>query len=271
MPVDPAVEAVWVTANDKLHAPFTLAALRAGKHVLVEKPMATSVAEAEAMAHAARAGGKVLRVGHHQRFVPVYARLRDELAAGRIGALRYARFQFFYGHFDEDAARRPSRGSLAGSGGCWVLKELGSHLFDLLRFCTGEEARVAGALLATQRYSVETDDAASVLVLLSSGAIGVIDVSAAAHGWTDSVELFGSAGWVRGDGIWMGNGQLGWSDGTVDRFSLDERLTPYFDLLADFVGAVAGQGGGRAATGEDGTAVLTFVEQALDLHRRAAG
>ncbi len=259
---DPKVDAVWITVKDALHAPMTIAALEAGKHVLVEKPMTVSVADADVMVAAARKAGRVLHVGNHQRMRPVYRLLRSELADGRIGKIRYARFHFFFGNFSNEIAEAPSRGSLEGSGGCWVLKEFGAHMVDLLRYCTGQEPAVVSSLLKTQRYAVETEDAATITLELSEGGIAIVDVSAASHGWTHTIQVHGSEGWVHGDGIWRGHGQLTWSDGEVSRFSLDDELTPYFDQFVDFTAAVRGEPS-VGATGEDGRAVLKVVEAAL--------
>jgi len=89
----PAIEAVDICLPTGLHAPAAIAALGAGKHVLVEKPMALDGAAADAMLYAARAGGRILMVGQTLRFFPVYRVLADAVRSGRIGAVRTAVFR----------------------------------------------------------------------------------------------------------------------------------------------------------------------------------
>ena len=90
---DPATEAVDICLPTGLHAPAAIAALRAGKHVLVEKPMALDGAAADAMLEAARAGDRILMVAQVLRFFPVYRVLRDAVRSGRVGAVRAAMFR----------------------------------------------------------------------------------------------------------------------------------------------------------------------------------
>lgn len=90
---DPDVDAVDICLPTHLHAPATLAALRNGKHVLVEKPMALDGASCEEMIAEARRSGRVLMVAQVLRFVPSYRALRELLAAGKLGAVRSAVFR----------------------------------------------------------------------------------------------------------------------------------------------------------------------------------
>jgi len=82
---DPAVDAVYVATPNALHAEQAIAALAAGKHVLVEKPMALDVEAAEAMVAAAATAGRVLAVGFHLRFHPAHGALREMVAGGELG------------------------------------------------------------------------------------------------------------------------------------------------------------------------------------------
>jgi predicted dehydrogenase len=90
---DPDVEAVDICLPTSLHLPAALAALRAGKHVLVEKPMALDVAQCEQMIEAAKKAGKILMVAQVVRFWPDYAAARDILRSGRLGPVKTALFQ----------------------------------------------------------------------------------------------------------------------------------------------------------------------------------
>jgi predicted dehydrogenase len=264
---DPAVDAVWIAAHDPLHEPIGLRCLNAGKHVLMEKPLATSAAGARRLIAAAEQAGVVLRVGCHQRFRPVYAQLREIVAAGELGDLGFASLQFSW-EFNEERVNGSWRATLHDSGGGWVLKEFGAHLLDLMLWWTGGPAEVRGAVLATRRHAVETEDSAAVLLALHGGAIGTIEVSAAMTGRTHAVHLQGTRGWVRAQDVWRGEGTLQRSDGALIQYAHEGFLAPYVAQLADFAGAVDGEPG-VGADGHDGLAVLEVVEAALAAGRPA--
>ena len=88
---DPAVDIVYVSTTNELHRPQTLAAAAAGKHVLCEKPLALTVAEAREMVAACRAAGVVMGTNHHLRNAATHRAMRDAIAAGRIGRPLFAR------------------------------------------------------------------------------------------------------------------------------------------------------------------------------------
>ena len=90
---DPAVDAVDICTPTSLHKPLALRALAAGKHVLVEKPMALSGADCDEMVRAAEAAGRVLMVAQVLRYFPEYARARAEIRSGRLGSVRAATFR----------------------------------------------------------------------------------------------------------------------------------------------------------------------------------
>jgi myo-inositol 2-dehydrogenase/D-chiro-inositol 1-dehydrogenase len=125
---DPSIEAVVIATPNALHAPLGLAALNAGKHVLLEKPMALTLADCEALIAAAKAAGRVLTIGHELRVSLQWGRIKALLSENAIGAPRHASVSLF---------RFPYR---TGSGnwrydrtavGSWILEEP-VHFFDLL-------------------------------------------------------------------------------------------------------------------------------------------
>src|SRR5690606_17211115 len=88
--IDPAIDLVIVATPDHLHAEICLAALRAGKHVLVEKPLTTSLAEADEIIALEAASESMLMVSFNHRWIPAYAQAHSEITAGRIGRPRLA-------------------------------------------------------------------------------------------------------------------------------------------------------------------------------------
>src|SRR6202011_1506182 len=91
---DPSVDAVFVSTPNNLHAQHSIAALRAGKHVLCEKPMAVSVGEAQEMVTAARSSGVQLGVGFHLRHHELLVEARGRILNGDVGEILYATAQF---------------------------------------------------------------------------------------------------------------------------------------------------------------------------------
>jgi predicted dehydrogenase len=252
---DETVDAVWVAAHDALHEPLGVACLDAGRHLLVEKPMAATAAQARSLLAAAERAQRVLRVGCHQRFRPSHRALRELVTSGALGDIGIAKLHFGW-EFADVRLAGSWRSTLAASGGAWVAKEFGAHLLDLLLWWTGGGGTLAGAVLETRRWEVETDDNAALLLRLGGGGIGIIDVSAAIAGRTSAVELYGTLGWARALDLWRGNGYIERSDGTRTDYHQDDLLAPYLAQLEDFAAAVAGE----PSTGADGTAGIAVLE-----------
>jgi predicted dehydrogenase len=213
------VQLVDICAPGDLHAPIAIAALEAGKHVLCEKPLANTLAEAEAMkaaADAAYSGGTRAMVGFNYRRVPALALARQLVEQGRIGSLRHLRAVYLQDWLaDADAPLTwRMRAERAGSG---ALGDLGAHIVDLARYLTGEELTGVGALSATfvterplaggpdagpvgtgtgGTGTVTVDDAVVFTAKLASGALASFEATRYATGRKNSlrIELNGSAG-----------------------------------------------------------------------------
>jgi predicted dehydrogenase len=145
------VQLVDIGAPGYLHAPIAIAALQAGKHVLCEKPLANTVAEAELMSAAADAAfpsGARAMVGFNYRRVPALALAQRLVAAGRIGTLRHVRAVYLQDWLvDPDSPLTwRMQAEQAGSG---ALGDLGAHILDLARFLTGDEIAGVSAISAT--------------------------------------------------------------------------------------------------------------------------
>lgn len=178
------LDAVVVSSPDDLHYPMTMAALAAGLHVLCEKPMALTAADARAMlARAAEAGVKHM-VNFTWRTTPTYQYMRELIAEGYLGLPYQCAFRFDAGfgrqgdyrwRFD----RRRANGALGGSG---------SHMADLARWLIGDIAAVSATLSTfVHRPGVDNqppdpaNDAATLALRFANGAQGTVAVSAVAH------------------------------------------------------------------------------------------
>ncbi|MGM0847330.1 MAG: Gfo/Idh/MocA family protein [Bacillota bacterium] len=173
------VDAVSVCTPNYLHAPISVAALKAGKHVLCEKPMATSTAEAEEMIGAAEAAGKKLMIAHNQRFVPSHEKAKKLIENGEIGKI-YS-FRSAFGHGGPEGWSADGKDS-------WFFKkdeafigamgDLGVHKTDLLRYILGEEFSEVGSFIETSsKEKADVDDTAVCVLKTESGVIGTLAAS----------------------------------------------------------------------------------------------
>ncbi|MGY1643587.1 Gfo/Idh/MocA family protein [Geodermatophilus sp. SYSU D00703] len=212
------VDLVDVCTPGDTHAEIAIAALDAGKHVLCEKPLANTVAEAEAMAEAAaRAAARGVRsmVGFTYRRVPAVGLARQLVAEGRLGQIRHVRAQYLQDWIADPAAPMSWRleKDKAGSG---ALGDIGAHIVDLTQYITGERLTGVSALLETfvkQRPlpvssgslsgvggdevgEVTVDDAAAFLGRFTGGALATFEATRFALGRKNAIriEVNGSAG-----------------------------------------------------------------------------
>ncbi|MFG7944686.1 Gfo/Idh/MocA family protein [Streptomyces cacaoi] len=195
------VHLVDVCTPGDSHAEIAVAALEAGKHVLCEKPLANTVAEAEAMAaaaHAARARGQVAMVGFNYRRTPALALARAMIAAGRAGTVRHVRVQYLQDWLvdPEHPLEWRLRRELAGSG---ALGDLGAHAVDLAQHLTGSLLTAVSAQTETfvrerplsggGTGPVTVDDAAVFTGRLDSGALASFEVTRVAAGRKNALRI----------------------------------------------------------------------------------
>lgn len=174
----PEIDAVSVCLPNYLHAPVTIAALEAGKHVLCEKPMATSIEEAEAMNLAAKKFGKTLMIAHNQRFVASHQRAKELIDIGEIGKI-YS-FRTAFGH------PGPERWSIDGRNSWFFEKDkafigamgdLGVHKTDLMRYLLGEITEVGSFIDTSAKENTVVDDNAVCILKTENGVIGTLAAS----------------------------------------------------------------------------------------------
>jgi predicted dehydrogenase len=197
------VDLVSITTPPHLHHPMTMAALAAGRHVLCEKPMALSVAEATEMRDGAVRAGVVHAIDHELRFNPNRRKVRRLIADGFVGRPRHVLLTL----------ANPGRRDPALAWGWWfdatrgggVLGAVGSHQIDLLRYWLGEIEGVSGTVETFVperpdpdgggRRPVTADDYTSFALRFASGAVGIVLLSVvAAHATGPRIELWGAEG-----------------------------------------------------------------------------
>lgn len=205
-----SVDAVYIATPNVFHAPLALAALKQGKHVLLEKPFAMNAAEAESVVSAARESGRVFTVGMNQRFRPDVQRVRALVASGSLGNVYHAKAYWLRRAGIPKLGTWFGKKSLAGGG---ALLDIGVHMLDLALHVTDNfrPVSVSGHVQTVfgQRglgeggwgYSdvtengFDVEDTASALIKLENGATLSLEVSWAAHQAENTrwnLELFGS-------------------------------------------------------------------------------
>lgn len=271
MLADDGVDAVWICSPNSQHAEDVQRSCAARKHVLVEKPLATTAADIEAAAAAASRAGVVLRVGFQHRFRPAHLLLRHLVADGRVGRIGFVRIHRFWTwpYFPGlDPAGPPEwRRHRATSGG-WVINDIGSHLLDLMLWLTNAPGEFAGGLLASQGFNFETEDSAAVLVRLGLNGIGIMETSNSNQTAGSRIELCGAQGWIRADDTLTGAGSVITHDGYRHDFAPVGPLDAYTLELADFVAAVNGSPG-NGADAAAGLSVSRIITAAMAEAARA--
>jgi predicted dehydrogenase len=188
---DPAVRAVYVATPAFLHAPQTTHSLRAGKHVLCEKPMAMNEAEARSMVQTAEETGCTFGVAYYRRAYPKVQRAKQLLEAGVIGKPVLAELTCHEGR-DETPGHRSWLLDPAQAGG-GPLYDIASHRIDVLNFLFGQPLRASGHLSnAVHHYAVE--DNATVMIDYPGGVRGIVDVRWHSKVRRDECRIRGSEG-----------------------------------------------------------------------------
>ncbi len=203
---DPSIDAVSVCTANHTHAAITIQALQAGKHVLCEKPMATTLEDCQAMVDAANKTGKVLVIGQNQRLTKTHKKARELIRNGEIGQIIGFRTTFGHGG--------PETWSIDPGKNTWffdkniavmgAMADLGIHKTDLLLFLTDQKIVETTAHLTTidkrgaDGELIKVDDTAICVYQLENGAIGTMTASWTFYGPEDNTTIiYGTKGIMR--------------------------------------------------------------------------
>jgi len=206
MLADPAIDAVSVCAANHVHAEISIAALRAGKHVLCEKPMAITRAECEAMVEEADKAGRFLMIGQNQRLAKAHVKARELIAQGAIG--KVLTFRTIFGHCG------PETWSVDPGKNTWffdktkaamgAMADLGIHKTDMIQYVLDSRIVRTQALLTTLDKRDATggligvDDNAICIYQLENGAFGTMTASWTYYSAEDnSTVIYGTKGQLR--------------------------------------------------------------------------
>lgn len=191
---DGSIDAVSVCTPNSYHAPITIAALKAGKHVLCEKPMSISPEEGINMIEAARKADRFLMIGHNQRLADAHARAREILDSGELGRIISFRTTFGHGGPETWSADKGNHTWFFKKNEAFVgaMGDLGVHKADLIRWLIRDEIDEVKAFVTTsdkkneKNELIEVDDNAVCILRSRSGIIGTLTASWTYYGDEDN-------------------------------------------------------------------------------------
>jgi predicted dehydrogenase len=289
------IEAVAIVTPNHLHAPAALACLKAGLHVICDKPLTTTLAQALELRAAAHASDLIFAVTYNYSGYPLVRHARAMIAAGELGEIRLVQVQYAQDWLTEpleatgqkQAAWRtdPAR---AGEGGC--IGDIGTHAFQLAHFVTGAQPQSLLADLSTFVPGRRVDDNAQILLRYANGARGALWASQVAPGNENNLALrvYGTRGGIE----WRQEhpNQLAWTPfgeptrmvarGTAQMNTAGARVTripaghpegyleAFATIYSEVAVAIEARRSGTAGdsmfpTIDDGVAGVAFIEAAI--------
>ncbi|MFD8378388.1 Gfo/Idh/MocA family protein [Streptomyces sp. NPDC059679] len=279
---DPAVDSVSIAVDHAQHAALATAALEAGKHVLVEKPLALDPRDGTALHALAKRTGRVLSVVSQHRYDPVVTAVRDWIAAGLLGHLVSGTVSLQCGRDADYYAQSYWRGTWAGEGGSALVNQ-GYHALDVTRWlCGGLTVAGAAAGRTAPRGGMETEDTLAAVLRAPGGALLTYHVTVASGiTWRTRIELIGTEGSVLFDLDHPGTLHLaegGDALRAAARAVIDREAEPapvgigYYGIshrrqIADFAAAIR-DGHVMAASGEEGLYTLRLLDELYRSARR---
>ena len=195
MLADESIDAVCICTPSGFHADQAEQALRAGKHVVLEKPMALTAADAARVCRAEEESNCMATVIFQSRFFEDFIRVRDLIRSGAFGRLTLCDLYMKYWRDPAYYAAGAWRGTWKMDGGGALMNQ-GIHGVDLMRYLLGDITLLRGRA-QTMVHNIEVEDTAIALVEYSSGAMGVIEASTAVYpGFSRRIEIYGSQGYA---------------------------------------------------------------------------
>jgi len=256
---DEEVQAVVISTHSALHAELAIRALRAGKHIVVEKPLALNIADVRTIAELADEKGLCVQVCHQLRYRPLLVRIKQLIDQGSLGRLylgsatiRLQRSRQYY----EEARWR---GTWSEDGG--MLLNQGIHLVDLLQWFLGDAVSVYGRMARTDMPK-QTEDVAAGVVGFAGGAIGVIEANTISlpNNLDNAITLFGDRGTISIGGIKLDEIRR-WhtQDGSLPPDSADLQADEHLLMYEAFVRRLQGDESAMGIDVREGSRALEII------------
>jgi len=257
---DPAVEGVLIATSHQSHRPLVEQVAAAGKHIFVEKPLATTVSEGRACVEAAKAAGVLLQVGHQRRRTAANRRIKEMLDSGELGDVEtvIAHQSIPNGFKMPETAWRwdPEQSPLGG------MTSMGVHKIDTMHYLVGRIARVSAFTRAGRKDPI--DEATVLAIEFDGGALATLTTSFYTPTAND-IAVFGTLGAAYNT---VGGSKLALqmrNDPAPEPVELPE-IDPVVDEIIGFARAIRGEGPVEP-DGEAGLAVVAVLEAAVESSR----
>ena len=275
MLADNRIDAVFIASPNSLHSSQAIQSAQAGKHVLSEKPMTTTLADAVAMVRACRDGGVKLGVGFELRHNPGHTLARDLVMAGTLGRVTMAQGQWGFGTRGQEIF--PPRTGLRqwwddpdAIGGASTLMGTGVHVMDLLRFVLGQEITEVAAITDGQTAERPLEQIAALSLRFSGGTLGTLVCGRLLPDTRNDLALYGINGrFTSRETVWEAlKGEIEVVSDAVNRSEAypENYLGNFIAQTEDFQRAVA-EDREPAATGLDGLRVVETTLAAIESAR----
>lgn len=275
----PGLEAVLLSVPHHLHKPMTVQAAARGKHILVEKPMANTLAESEEMIAACQRHGVALTVNYSFRYLPKILKARQLIEAGALGTITGVQIvaQAFKdrGYWAGAQSNSPDdwRASKEKCGGGFLIMTV-CHVIDYMYYLTGLKAERIYSEYATLGSPAEVEDIASVSFRMNNGAVGSLSASSIMRGFTQGEErIWGTHGTMvldaSGIQLWSTRPVDGKKPGQVHQYSKFPEASWTAAWVKDFVQAVR-TGSEPPVSFREGWENLAFITKAYESMERGA-
>jgi predicted dehydrogenase len=257
---DPDVNAIYIATPPDAHEKYALAAIKAGKPVYVEKPMALNEGAAQNMAVAAASAGVKLSVAHYRRQWPLFVKLKALLAQQAIGEIRLVRLQFY--------KQSPSAAELTDPKNAWrvnpaisgggLFHDLAPHQLDILYYLFGDAEKISG-MAGNQGGHYAADDIVTGMIRFVNGVLFSGTWCFTAAEASDYCEIIGSIGTIR---FSFFNKQeiLLTRDGQTTEFTFDPLAHVQQPMIAEVVNYFSGKAS-NPCSGEEGALIMSWLEQ----------
>lgn len=193
---DKEVEAVYIAVPHNLHAELCVQAAQKGKHILIEKPMATNLEECKLMINECEKNDVKLQIAHNVRFTSAVQKTKELMDIGLIGKPVFARAQFSWWNPPDPSSWRQSK----SKGGGGSVMDVGIHCIDTLRFLLGDVSEVS-AVVDRVAFDYEVEDTALMTLKFTSGAYAFIDACFNNRYCENGLEVYGTGGSILGKDV----------------------------------------------------------------------
>ena len=259
---DKNIDVVTIATISGYHAQQAIDCLNHDKHVLIEKPMALTLEDADKIIKLGKEKNKKVCVSHQNRFIPAVQKLKRAIDEGRFGKLIHGTARTLWNRNDEYYKQASWRGTKALDGG--TLMNQCIHNIDLLQWMMGGEIERLHSEIDTFIRNIETEDFGAILMRFKSGAVGIVEGSVCVYpkNFEESLNIFGEKGTVV-----IKNGKIAtWvfeDERDYDNFEYDESNLGHTPLYKDFIDAIINDRE-PLVNGEEGKRAIEIILKAYE-------